>query len=62
MYHLATLHNTETFQQFVGSFLAISGWGAVASGGSQSPVLKVATVIGMTTTDCQAKYPQVFKF
>jgi len=35
-----------------------SGWGTVASGGLQSPELKVATVTGISNALCQSKYPR----
>jgi len=48
---------TDLSQTFEGATLTISGWGTVASGGSQSPELKVATVTGISNALCQSKYP-----
>ena len=45
---------------FVGSALKISGWGDTSEGGHPSPLLKAATVYGITNGLCQAAYPDSF--
>jgi hypothetical protein len=43
----------ETFEDLSGSEVVASGWGKIAEGGPVSPVLKVATLIGMSNEKCQ---------
>ena len=49
----------DVSQTFVGTTLTISGWGTIASVGSQSPDLKVGTVVGMSNSVCNAEYGSI---
>jgi hypothetical protein len=46
----------DVSQTFAGTTLTISGWGTISSNGSQSSDLKVATVTGLSNTDCNKVY------
>ncbi len=52
----------ETFEDFSGSEVVVSGWGLTADNGTHSEVLRVATLVGMSNEKCQVSTESFYDF
>jgi trypsin len=47
---------SDNSHSFEGSTMIISGWGTISFNGTQSPDLKISTVVGLSNRECSNVY------